>query len=386
MTLNKLIGRFFQKIGSTYRSNRALILAAACLIFCIALVSAASAGTTSPTGDVTWSANGTTSPSGSENGSWTTDSDGDGLSDAREQMLGTNPEDPDSDSDGLNDSQELALNTDPLDSDTDGDGIPDKNEIEIGTDPALRDTDNDGLADDNERSNNTDPTVRDTDGDGLLDGVEVKSKYLSDANPTRFDVFIEIDYVPGSRLSQSEQSQLIEVFASAPVSNPDGSEGISLHLMIDSEVPPEDPFTYDDLESYHKKYENAQCGGFHYAVLTEEAVLEEEGDVGGFANIPKKLFTAAPAPSVIMHELGHVRGIGSQTAPGVDSYEVGFDEYPSTMNYNAPDDYVHYSIGTNGSQDNDDWATFAGGSPHLDTEPYTYDLYPKPRTNCTVSP
>jgi hypothetical protein len=53
------------------------------------------------------------------------DSDGDGLSDAEEFELGTNPHLADSDGDGLNDLQEYLLGTDPWLMDTDGDGIPD---------------------------------------------------------------------------------------------------------------------------------------------------------------------------------------------------------------------------------------------------------------------
>ena len=63
------------------------------------------------------------------------DSDGDGLSDDREEELGTDPNDPDSDDDGLNDGDEVGLGTDPLNPDSDGDGILDGDEVLLGTDP-----------------------------------------------------------------------------------------------------------------------------------------------------------------------------------------------------------------------------------------------------------
>ena len=44
-----------------------------------------------------------------------TDSDGDGLSDAKEAILGTNPNNPDSDGDGMSDGDEVAYGTNPLD-------------------------------------------------------------------------------------------------------------------------------------------------------------------------------------------------------------------------------------------------------------------------------
>lgn len=64
------------------------------------------------------------------------DSDGDGLSNAEELALGTDPSDPDSDNDGLDDGQDIAFGTDPLAPDTDGDGRFDGREALIdGTDP-----------------------------------------------------------------------------------------------------------------------------------------------------------------------------------------------------------------------------------------------------------
>jgi len=83
---------------------------------------------------------------------WRTDSDGDGLLDAEEAALGTDPFDPDSDGDGLLDGTEVdsAMGggcPDPLDPDSDGDGLLDGAEVAIGTDPCNPDTDGDGVGD-----------------------------------------------------------------------------------------------------------------------------------------------------------------------------------------------------------------------------------------------
>jgi peroxiredoxin len=43
------------------------------------------------------------------------DTDGDGLSDMEEAMIGTNPDDPDTDGDGFKDGAEVDQNTDPMD-------------------------------------------------------------------------------------------------------------------------------------------------------------------------------------------------------------------------------------------------------------------------------
>ena len=77
------------------------------------------------------------------------DLDGDGLFDAFELLvLGTSTNAVDTDLDGLADAEELALGTDPLDPDTDGDGLFDFEEVRsLGTDPCNPDTDGDGLSD-----------------------------------------------------------------------------------------------------------------------------------------------------------------------------------------------------------------------------------------------
>jgi hypothetical protein len=76
------------------------------------------------------------------------DPDDDGLSNLREQELGTVPVVPDTDRDGLNESTEVEdYGTDPLQADTDSDGLLDGEEIDLGTDPLDNDTDSDGILD-----------------------------------------------------------------------------------------------------------------------------------------------------------------------------------------------------------------------------------------------
>lgn len=76
--------------------------------------------------------------------------DNDGLTEAEEIGLGTNPADADSDDDGANDGDEVNTHgTNPLLADTDGDGMPDGFEVDNGLDPlsaadAALDPDGDG--------------------------------------------------------------------------------------------------------------------------------------------------------------------------------------------------------------------------------------------------
>lgn len=81
----------------------------------------------------------------------------------------------DGDNDGLSNAQEGLLGTDPLNPDTDGDGLSDGEEVLVhGTNPLRRDTDGDLLPDwDELNTYRTDPRNVDTDGDGIPDGIEV---------------------------------------------------------------------------------------------------------------------------------------------------------------------------------------------------------------------
>lgn len=93
-----------------------------------------------------------------------TDSDGDGLSDRLERLLGTDPFNADTDGDGVSDFDEVRRHrTDPLAVDTDGDGLTDAEELALGTDPRLADTDGGGVPDGVEVENGTNPRNSDDD-------------------------------------------------------------------------------------------------------------------------------------------------------------------------------------------------------------------------------
>ena len=66
------------------------------------------------------------------------DDDQDGLTNAQERELGTNPQSEDSDSDGLSDYDEKhTYGTNPALADTDGDGLMDGTEVSTGHDPLI---------------------------------------------------------------------------------------------------------------------------------------------------------------------------------------------------------------------------------------------------------
>ena len=85
----------------------------------------------------------------------------------------------DDDFDGLSNAEEKVLDTNPYESDTDNDGVFDQDEVEAyHTDPLLDDSDSDNLGDFEEViTYGTDPNDPDSDDDGYLDGTEIINGY-----------------------------------------------------------------------------------------------------------------------------------------------------------------------------------------------------------------
>ena len=98
--------------------------------------------------------------------------------------------------------------------------------IEIGAAGALRDTDGDGLADKWETGG------YDWNGDGAID----LALSLLGADPQHKDLFLELDYMASHRPDQNAVDDVIAAFASAPMVNPDGLQGIDLHVLMDDEI------------------------------------------------------------------------------------------------------------------------------------------------------
>ena len=106
------------------------------------------------------------------------DSDGDGLMDRDEAMIGTDPFDPDTDKDGLGDGDEhFRWRSDPLQPDSDFDGLSDGEEVLVYK---------------------TDPLDPDTDKGGVSDGHEVMEDGTQPLDPAddlqKFTLLIEFDY------------------------------------------------------------------------------------------------------------------------------------------------------------------------------------------------
>lgn len=111
------------------------------------------------------------------------DTDGDGLYDSVEWVIGTDPERNDTDSDQLDDEYEALMDLDPLKADSNDDGYPDYYEV---TEVFSLDTDGDGLP------NAWDP---DNDNDGVEDRLDLSPFYRS-VSSQEFTFDIETDGSP----------------------------------------------------------------------------------------------------------------------------------------------------------------------------------------------
>jgi hypothetical protein len=100
-------------------------------------------------------------------------------------------------------------------------------------DGSTTDTDGDGLLDCWERDGidfdgdgTIDLKLYDVNGDGVIQADEK-------ADPMHKDIYIEIDWMDQHQPDAAAVQQMINSFANAPVSNPDGTTGIRLHIQTD---------------------------------------------------------------------------------------------------------------------------------------------------------
>ncbi|RKG54551.1 hypothetical protein D7X30_28960 [Corallococcus sp. AB011P] len=214
------------------------------------------------------------------------------------------------------------------DVDTDGDGVCDKVEAQFGTNPQSTDTDGDRLSD-----------YAELFGSG---GVNLPTL---GANARRKDIFIEADYYANRKPTQGALNRIITAFANAPVSNPDGSTGINLHILLDQQIATADADpdlnpVWTDFDTIKAKYfAAARAPFFHYMLF---ANTYSGGTSSGISRgIPAHDFivtlggwstpggTEAQQAGTLMHELGHNIGLRHG---GTDNANYK-PNYLSIMNY-----------------------------------------------------
>jgi outer membrane protein assembly factor BamB len=246
-----------------------------------------------------------------------------------------------------------------------------------GTVAGESDTDQDCLTNEEEQALGTDPENPDTDGDGLFDGWEATALDPGNncgdlsldlpglgANPLHKDIFLEIDYmdctmeggdcpegdVHTHKPNDDALKIVKEAFANAPVDNPDGKPGITLHINVSNAIShknstsfiPEPLFDileteFDEIKKTNFPADHKQA--FHYALFAH-AIFGTSGTTGIAERPGNDLMvtlgarfgqtgTISDQAGTLMHELGHNLGFRHG---GADN-KGNKPNYLSVMNY-----------------------------------------------------
>jgi len=248
----------------------------------------------------------------------------------------------------------------------------------------------DGLGDSpyNISGNNRDryPVFLDSDGDGIENIIElngIDSDYdgtidfrLPRADPQHKNLYLEIDYM-GSNGTHDHKpgvdaiNDVIAAFANAPVDNPDGAKGITLHIEVDEEIP------HQNVINMFADFDNIKLGRFGTAAQRIDAnsakilgakrlfyhyclfIHQYAGDLGssGLSELPGNDFVCSLGgfPSVngtrdeqagiLMHEFGHnlnLRHGGGDDVNGKPNY-LSIMSYSRTFPELLPNRPLDYS-------------------------------------------
>jgi Bacterial TSP3 repeat len=212
--------------------------------------------------------------------------------------------------------------------DLDDDGLLDAEERAIGTDPLNRDSDGDGLLDGWE-VRGLPRDVKLWDGVGLFDPKATGAQADRRLSPLRQDVLCAV-----SRYEQIDEASLrpqleraAKVYRAIDRKNPDGSTGVWLHTMIQPE-----PVSIAQQGHWplvgERRLDPLARGIMHWMQVTPGGggQAQQTGDMGGSGN-----HWAAFA-----HELGHQLSLSHEG----DSMAAWCPLYPSIMNY-----AFNYSLG-----------------------------------------
>ncbi len=192
------------------------------------------------------------------------------------------------------------------------------------------DSDGDTICDAAEARYQTNPNNSDTDGDSLSDAAElfgsngVDLRYFG-ATPRKKDVFIEADYYPNLKPLDNAVSRVVQAFADAPVSNPDGTTGIALHIDVNQQIAAADVDSdlspvWTDFDVIKTKYfHNRRAKLFHYVLFANQ--YDGGSSSGKSRGIPAHDFivtlgnwstpggTEQQQAGTLMHEFGHNLGL-----------------------------------------------------------------------------
>lgn len=215
----------------------------------------------------------------------------------------------------------------------------------------------------------------DIDGDGLGDVEEmVCGKTYPGADPFKHDIYIELDTVRGTTVSDEAIGRVEAVYANASIRDPVGYRGINLHILrSDRDLPRARSVTGDrragtrnDIYDYRRGYMDHRDHGYYYILVTTEVQARGDPYFSGVARTGvgaiETYNDSSETASLIAHELGHMFGI-DESERGVDNHTYSLSAYPSVMNYNGLYEIVGYSNGS-GAIHRDEWHRIAHERPN----------------------
>lgn len=173
----------------------------------------------------------------------------------------------------------------------------------------------------------------DTDGDGLSDDTEAQLG----SSQLHKDIFVEVDWLVVNGKSMKPKGNFVQIvqsiFEDAPVTNPDGTTGIRIHVQMSQGIPVGNGIAYAndwaEFDGIKNNYFTPSRWGTHHYCLFIDAVLDADGyPFSGISrNIPSSDFVVAlgpnsgffnkPSPAdykwtqvgTFVHELGHNLGL-----------------------------------------------------------------------------
>ena len=216
-----------------------------------------------------------------------------------------------------------------------------------------QDSDGDGLWDDWETSG------IDTDGDGVID-LDLPAL---GANPNHKDIFVEVDWMDctlaGSDCAAGDThshkpkaaavAAVVNPFANAPVTNPDGVNGINIHIDLSNAFPHQNNLninglcfaggsgigSFDAIKADPANFgpTNPRRFAYHYTLFTHQQVSTStssgcgefpgndfqvalggwnvgRGDIDGDGTVDDNVGTIQQQAGTLMHELGHNLNLG----------------------------------------------------------------------------
>jgi hypothetical protein len=154
----------------------------------------------------------------------------------------------------------------------------------------------------------------DTDGDGLADDVEARLG----SSPRHKDIFVYINSFVwnGKNLKpRGNFSQIVKsVFSTAPVTNPDGTTGINLHVEMGPNIKTNTILaSWEDFDFFKDQYlPSSKRGTHHYCLFVGEMNINGELSISG---ISRNGAVFKQGASDFMVALGHPAWFNYPTAP-----------------------------------------------------------------------